>query len=319
MSYPMKLRPCYKSYLWGGTKLAEVFGKANNSQSIAESWELSCHENGTNIIENGLFQGMSLVDVIHNLGWRSLGDVPHHKEELPILVKLIDANKDLSIQVHPSDMTAQGEEKGKAEMWYIIDCAPQSYLYCGFSKDITPEELESRVSDGSICQVLNRVPIKKGDVFYIFPGTIHAICKGILIAEVQQNSDTTFRVYDYNRRDKQNKLRELHIQRAKEVLNFQGMVVEEPLFNNKVNFNGFSMKLLFACPYFTTYLVESKEECRLFCDQETFHHILVLNGAGHLCWKNQDYPLQQGDSYFLPAMLGEYRLKGTLKILISKR
>lgn len=319
MSYPMKLKPCFKSYLWGGTRLSEVFGKSNNNQIIAESWELACHVNGTNIVENGIFQGVSLDTVIQTLGWKSLGDVTCQKYELPILVKLIDATLDLSIQVHPSDETALGDEKGKAEMWYVIDCDPQSYLYSGFSRDITPDELEQRVENGSVCDILNKIPVKKGDVFYILPGTIHAICKGILIAEVQQNSDTTFRVYDYKRTDDQNKTRELHLKRAKEVLNFQGTIPLEPLFNNRMDLEHISLKLLFLSPYFSTYLIENKEASSFLCDQKSFHHILALEGTAMLYHENKSYAIKQGDSFFLPATTGTYEINGDIKWLLSKR
>lgn len=315
----MKLKPCFKSYLWGGTRLFDLFGKSNPNQVTAESWELACHESGTNEVENGVFQGMSLDKVIQKLGWQSLGDSKSNHEELPILVKLIDAKKNLSIQVHPSDETAIGDERGKAEMWYVIDCAPHSYLYCGFSRDITPEELDERVKNGSICEVLNKIPVKKGDVFYILPGTIHAICEGILIAEVQQNSDTTFRVYDYNRSDSQGNMRELHLERAKEVLNFQGTIPTEALFNNRLDIGHTSMKLLFFSPYFSTYILENKKISSFFCDQKSFHHILALEGTGKLHHEKKTYTIEQGDSFFLPASTGTYELHGTMKWLLSKR
>lgn len=319
MLYPIKLSPCYKSYLWGGTKLRDLFHKKTDLDCIAESWELACHANGTSLVENGIYQGKSLQEVLAQLGLQVLGDVAKHKRELPILVKLIDAKEDLSIQVHPSDETAKEGEQGKAEMWYIVDCDPHSYLYCGFSKDITPQELQERVENGSICEVLNKIPVKKGDVFYIFPQTIHAICKGVLIAEVQQNSDTTFRIYDYDRYDKEGKKRDLHLARGLEVLSLEGTIPQDPAFNCTMQVGGISMKLLFSCPYFSTYLIQSEQEQGLCCDLESFQHLLVLEGSGSIVHQKESYPLQKGDSYFLPAGLGSYHLIGEVKLLLSKR
>ena len=196
---PLKLHPCYKDYLWGGERLRRDYHKADAPDITAESWELAQRPEGVSTVESGPLAGMTpdrLAALDRDAFW---GTRCAGMRDFPLLVKLIDARRDLSIQVHPSDETALRDrgEAGKAEMWYIVDCDEGAAIYCGFAEQVAPEELRRRAEDGTICQVLNRVPVKKGDTFFILPGTIHAICAGILIAEIQQNSNTTFRVYDY--------------------------------------------------------------------------------------------------------------------------
>ena len=191
MNYtPLKLRPCYKESLWGGSRLKREFNKADAPEVAAESWELSCHPDGLSRIKGGPHDGADLVSM-GALDRDGFWGRACPAGEFPLLVKLIDARRELSVQVHPSDETALPGERGKAEMWYIVDCAPQAALYLGFSRKISREEFLHRAEDGTVCQVLNRVPVSRGDVFYILPGTIHAIGAGILIAEIQQNSNTT--------------------------------------------------------------------------------------------------------------------------------
>lgn len=231
---PLKMQPCYKEYLWGGTRLKSRFGKIDAPDVTAESWELASHPDGESRIQGGTYAGKTVVE---------LGRSDHdgfwgrgcQTADFPLMVKLIDAQKDLSIQVHPSDQTALVErgERGKAEMWYIVDCAPQAFVYYGFSQRITKEEFLERARDGSICQVLNRVSVAKGDVFYILPGTIHAIGAGIVVAEIQQNSNTTFRVYDYQRRGVDGVLRPLHLERAAEVLDYGPIVPQDCIYKKK--------------------------------------------------------------------------------------
>ena len=189
-----KLRPSCKDYLWGGHRLVEEYGKEYEGEILAETWELSCHPDGPSTIVNGAYAGKTLEEYIEEAGKEVLGKNCRRFRDFPILIKFIDAKQNLSIQVHPSGDTALREngEQGKAEMWYIMDCEPQAYLYFGFSKQVSRKEFLQRANDGSICEVLNRVPVARGDVFYILPGTIHAIGGGIVIAEIQQNSNVTF-------------------------------------------------------------------------------------------------------------------------------
>lgn len=313
MFTPLKMRPCYKDYLWGGGRLKREFHKADASEVTAESWELSCHPDGLSRTEGG-HSIAQLGEKDHDSFWGRACPTG----EFPLLVKLIDAQKALSVQVHPSDETALPGERGKAEMWYIVDCAPQAFLYFGFSQRISQAEFLHRAEDGTICQVLNRVRVSKGDVFYILPGTIHAIGAGILIAEIQQSSNTTFRVYDYQRRDAAGNPRPLHLKRAAEVLSYEPVVPEECRVNSGVCFPAFSMREMFSCRYFHAYRLDVCTEVALRCDGQSFQHLLCVEGAGSIEAGGKKYPFEKGESYFLPAALGDYRVLGACRMLISR-
>ncbi len=211
----LKLEPAFKEYIWGGDKLIRDYHKQYDGKTLAESWELSCHMDGSSRIAEGPFQGKTLQEYIEWEGKRILGSHCAAFDNFPVLIKFIDAREDLSIQVHPSDEYALNEEGqyGKTEMLYVVDCAQDAYLYYGFSREISREELRQRIQDGTILEVLNKVSVQKGDVFFIEAGTIHAIGKGIVIAEIQQNSNVTYRVYDYGRTGPDGKQRDLHIEK----------------------------------------------------------------------------------------------------------
>lgn len=318
MNYtPLKMRPCYKEILWGGSRLKTEFGKTDAPDVTAESWELACHPDGMSTVADGPHGGMNLAQ-LGALDRDGFWGKDCKGEGFPLMVKLIDAGQDLSIQVHPSDRTCLNGEHGKAEMWYIVDCAPQSFLYFGFSQEIPREEFLRRARDGTICQVLNRVPVARGDVFYILPGTIHAIGKGLLIAEIQQNSNTTFRVYDYQRKGADGRLRPLHLERAAEVVNYEPIVPEECRANSSVTFPAFSMTEMFSCRYFRAYRVDVRTAVELACDGNSFQHLLCVKGEGVISAGGVDYPFRKGDSYFLPAALGEYKIEGACRMLLSR-
>ena len=315
--YPMRLVPCYKDYLWGGNKLSALFGKSGPMPVLAESWELACHPDGHCVIQNGPFCGLTLDAMLRQAGVKLLGDKYFGNGEFPILVKFIDAAQDLSVQVHPSDATALTGEKGKAEMWYVVDCEPRSYIYHGFNRQMTQSEIIARAKDGSICEVLNQVPVHRGDIFYILPGTVHAICKGIIIAEIQQNSNTTFRLYDYKRRGADGKLRELHLERAAQVACCEPSIPAEARSNNASFWGGVAFSEMFSCSYFRAYKADVTEDATFCCGNHSFQHLLFVEGSGHLVWQDKQYSFARGDSYFLPANLGAYTIEGHCRILIS--
>ena len=320
MTYaPMKLHPCYKEYLWGGTRLKSEYGKADAPEVTAESWELAAHPDGTCTVDTGPLAGRSILE-LGALDRRGIWGTACKEPVFPLMVKLIDAKRDLSIQVHPSDTTALREngEQGKAEMWYIVDCEPQACLYFGFSKRVSKEEFLCRARDGSICEVLNRVPVARGDVFYILPGTIHAIGAGIVIAEIQQNSNTTFRVYDYQRKGADGKLRPLQLDRAAEVLSYDPIVPEECKANSCVDFPEFTMAEMFSCRYFRAYRVDVRKYVELLCDGESFQYVLCVEGTGVICCGGAQYSIKRGESYLMPAALGSYQIKGTCRVLVSR-
>ena len=215
----LKLKPAFKDYIWGGTKLRDDFGFKSDLKKIAEGWMLSCHKDGENIIDGGKFDGKTLSEVINETGKDILGTKAQKYDFFPILIKLIDAKDNLSVQVHPNDdyaLRVEGEY-GKTECWYVIDCDEGAELIYGFKKKISNEEFRKRIEDNTFLDIVNHVKVKKGEFFFIESGTLHAIGKGILLAEIQQNSNTTYRVYDYNRLGADGKPRELHTEKALDV------------------------------------------------------------------------------------------------------
>lgn len=308
----LTLSPVFKEYIWGGNKLKTTFNKNSKLDKIAESWELACHPNGTNTIYGS---NISLSEYISSHP-DILGDNCKSFNTFPILIKLIDAKDNLSVQVHPDDSYAIKFENsfGKTEMWYVIDCEPDSYLYYGFNKELDYKEFKQRIQDNTLPDILNKVPIKKGDTFFIEAGTIHAICKNTLIAEIQQNSDITYRIYDYERTDKNNKPRELHINKALEVTSlkipekYSSVVIEAT--------NEYKKTLLAKCKYFEVYKYDIKTFCDLHADSSSFHSILCISGsaviniADNMC-------VNKGDSIFVPANTGTYRITGSCEILLT--
>lgn len=313
---PLRLRPCYKGYLWGGERLKREFHKQDAPEVTAESWELACHTDGKSVIDGGAYDGMSLLQlsgIDHDGYWGK----NCQGEEFPLLVKFIDAKQNLSVQVHPSDASALPGERGKAEMWYIVECEPQSYMYLGFSQKLTRAEFLRRAKDGSILEVLNKVPVSRGDVFYILPGTVHSIGAGIVIAEIQQNSSTTFRIYDFGRRDAQGQFRPLHLDRAAQVLSYDPISPVKCRANNGVTFPAFTLMEMFSCPYFRAFRVDVQTEVELNCDGNSFQHLLCVEGAGRIISGGKSFPFIRGDSFFLPAALGKYRIQGRSRLLLS--
>lgn len=308
----LKLQAPTKDYLWGGNRLVDEFGKKSAGAVTAESWELSCYPGCESVIENGEFAGKTLTDYIKENGKKVLGKNCEKFENFPILIKFIDARKDLSLQVHPSDDYALKNEGqyGKTEMWYIIDAKDNAFLYYGFNREISKEEFCERIENNTLTEVLNAYPVSKGDVVFIEAGTIHAIGEGILLAEIQENSNVTYRVYDYGRRDKDGNLRELHIIKALEVTNlFPAKKVSrpEPHIGN--------------CKYFTVDKVNlsgkiSKKLCGTV-DETSFLHMLFLSGEGKIKNGNEDVKFKKGDSFFLPAGNGNYEISGECEALFA--
>ncbi len=311
----VKLSPAFKDYLWGGTKLKTQFNKNCDLEKVAESWELSTHKDGQSIVASGEFKGLNLSEYIEKQGADVLGKNAEKFDYFPILIKLIDAKDSLSIQVHPDDeyaLKVEGEY-GKTEMWYIVDCEEGAYLYYGFNRDITKEEYRERIENNTILEVLNKVNVKKGDVFFIKSGTVHAICSGILICEIQQNSNTTYRVYDYDRRDKDGNPRELHIEKAIEVSNTQ----KAPEIGGNT-FIDDKTAILADCDYFSVLKAEISGEREFIADENSFNSIIVLDGEGKIIEKGEGIGIKKGDSIFVPANTGKYIINGNMQVIISK-
>lgn len=317
--YPMKLTPPCKDYLWGGTRLKTEFGKVSPFDKVAESWELSCHKDGQSVIANGEFAGMTLSDYIAKQGKGVLGADSEKFEYFPILIKLIDAKESLSVQVHPDNeyaLRVEGEY-GKTEMWYIVDCEPGAQLLYGFREKISKEEFQRRIEDNTLLEVTNSVEVKKGDVFFIDAGTLHAIGKGILIAEIQQNSNTTYRIYDFGRLGPDGKPRQLHVDKAVEVTKLEPPTRSCRPQGERQQHEGYASTLLASCDYFTVTRMEVKTSLSLCAEEKSFQSILCLDGCGTVRFGEETLSFQKGDSVFIPAGMGAYQVEGACEFLFT--
>ena len=306
----LKLQPIFKDYIWGGQRLREDFGFQSDLPKLAEGWMLACHQAGMNTIDGGSYDGQPLEQVVESVGKEALcGTNAARFPYFPVLIKLIDAKDNLSIQVHPDNDYARRVENefGKTEMWYVLEAEPGASLYYGFTHEISKEEFERRIQDNTLTDVLNAVPVHKGDCFFIPSGTLHAIRKGIVVAEIQQNSNVTYRIYDYGRLGADGKPRQLHIPQALDV------TLREP--PKAQDFHGH----LAQCDYFTVDAVEGGFED--VCDETSFTSLLVLEGKGTLTETatGESLPIRKGESLFVPAGTGAYTVSGTdLKCLRTR-
>ncbi len=308
----LKLKPSCKDYLWGGSRLVEEYGKEYDGEVLAETWELSCHPDGPSVIRNGKYTGRTLSEYIEREGKDVLGTHCRRFRDFPILTKFIDAKDNLSIQVHPDNRYALKNEGqyGKTEMWYVMDAGKEAFLYYGFKKEISREEFARRIQEDTLLEVLNAVPVQKGDVLFIESGTIHAIGKNILIAEIQQNSNVTYRVYDYGRVGKDGKKRDLHIEKALAVTNRIPIVKDNSSYPHVAD-----------CDYFTVDKLnldgKVMRELTGEVSEESFASILMLDGEGIIENEGETLGYKKGDSFLLSAGSGKYTIKGTCDALIT--
>ena len=309
----LKLTPSCKDYLWGGSRLRSDFGIKSDLNPLAEAWVLSCHPDGPSYLADGT----TLADYV-TAHPGCLGTDCEKFEQFPILTKFIDAKNNLSIQVHPSNEYALEHEHqyGKTEMWYVVDCDEGASLLYGFKHNITKEEFRERIENNTLLEVTNSVPVKKGDVFFIEAGTLHAIGKGILIAEIQQNSNTTYRIYDYGRVGADGKPRQLHIDKAVDVTN---LCPAKPYPQSEpVDMGGWTKKRLAKCEYFTVDVINVDTSAALEADKSSFVNILVLDGGCVLSSEGNDaVELKKGDSVFIPAGLGKFELTGKCSAVMT--
>ena len=312
--YIMKLKPALKDNIWGGTKLKNDYDFKTDLKIIAEAWTLSCHKDGENIIENGEFKGSSFTDYI-NAHKTVLGKKAEKYDDFPILIKLIDAKNDLSIQVHPNDEYAKKYENefGKTEMWYVVDAEKDAKLIYGFKEKISKEDFKNAIESNTLLDVLNIVNVKQGDVFFIEAGTVHAIGKGVFIAEIQQNSNSTYRVYDYNRLGNDEKPRELHIQKALDTAVTEPPKSKTTAESQPEKIENATKQLLKQCDLFTVYIYEIDGKINLFADENSFINILVIDGSG----KIDDMEFKKGDSFFIPSSFGNFEIDAKAKLLVT--
>ncbi len=307
----LRLKPACKDYLWGGDRLKEEYGIEYDGEPLAEAWVLSCHPDGPSLIDSGKYRGKTLSEYIGIKGKEIIGKDADKFPDFPVLIKLIDARADLSIQVHPDNEYALSHEgqNGKTEMWYILDALDGAFIYYGFKKEISKEEFAERIRDNTIIEVLNRVPVKKGDVFFLRPGTLHAIGAGCLIAEVQQNSNVTYRIYDYDRKGPDGKKRELHVDKALDVTD------RRPPEPYDVREDG-----LISCEYFSTGTLKIREgvPMKLNISGDSFRHLLVISGNCSVASGEEEFSLKKGDSVFITAGTGEAVIAGDGEIISTE-
>jgi mannose-6-phosphate isomerase len=315
MLKPIKLQSVFKEIIWGGNRLKTDYNKKSDLSNIAESWELTVREDGMNTIIGGEFDGLTMQEYIDENGFEVVTNKP--MDRFPLLIKFIDAEDNLSIQVHPDDdyAMAKANSLGKTEMWYVIDAKPGAKLVYGLKSTSTAESLKRAIANGTVENELNYVSVKKGDVFFIPSGLVHAIGAGILLAEIQQNSNITYRVYDYNRLGKDGKPRELHVEDALNVIvNRNEDEIDKIRFSTNVK----NDNTLASCEFFNVEKFFIDEPCEFSANAESFNSILCLEGNGNITFEGESFPISKGDSYFIPAGMGDYSIQGNLEIIVSK-
>lgn len=304
---PILLRPSGKDYLWGGNRLNDEFGKGIDLTPLAETWECSTHPDGPSYAVGGENDGEELAEVLRRHP-EYLGNRHKGKNTLPILIKLIDAKKDLSVQVHPTDEYAKEHENGqlgKTEMWYVLDASKDASLVYGLNRDCTEEEIRRAIADGTLMRYMQKVPIHKDDLFFIRAGTIHAIGAGALVAEIQENSNLTYRLYDYDRVEKNGKKRELHVDKALEVASlYSSAEPRQPLRVLKYR-QGVASELLTRCRYFEVYRMlvntQRRQKVRYRADELAFRVLLCVEGCGTISYDGGVITFYKGDCIFVPA------------------
>lgn len=318
---PFLLQPVGKDYLWGGRRLNDEFEKNIDMSPLAETWECSTHPDGLSIVASGEYAGRDLASVLQEHP-EYLGTHPETKGELPILIKFIDANQDLSVQVHPTDEYARNNENGawgKTEMWYVLDAANEAKLIYGLKHDMEPVQLKRALESGIVEKYLQKVPVCKDDVFFIPAGTIHAIGAGALVAEIQQNSNLTYRFYDYERVDKQGNKRKLHVDKALEAADLHASCTpRQPMRVLKYR-PGVASELLCRCKYFEVQRMlvntERRQQVYFRADELSFRVLLCINGCGTMEFEGESLHFYKGDCIFVPADSVEIRIHGQVQFL----
>ncbi len=302
MFYPIKFNPVYKSMIWGGTNIDKKFDRQVPSDKIGESWEICCREDGMSIVSNGEFEGQSFIDLINKYKEALLGKGVYDEKAnhpFPLLIKIIDATDHLSVQVHPDDEYAlKHKDSGKTELWYILDAKPGATLIYGLKQGLTKREFAKAVDEGNIKDTLNEIPVKKGDMLYIPAGTVHALLDGVMIAEIQQNSNVTYRLYDWDRLQDDGTSRDLHIKDALNVIDF-----DRPLETPNDG------------KYFNVEELNIEDNYSNRADGLTFYIYMIVEGSGLMKYNGGEETLSAGQTILVPATMGDYSIKGNLKVI----
>lgn len=312
--YPLQFDPILKERIWGGEKLKTILHKDITSKITGESWELSTIEGDVSIIANGVHKGTSLQKFINNYPDEILGTKVHKRfgKQFPLLFKFIDAREDLSIQVHPNDELAKERHNsfGKTEMWYIMQADEGSRIIVGFKDESNQEEYLDKLKSKNLLSILEQVPAKEGDVFFLETGTVHAIGAGIVLAEIQQTSDITYRIYDFDRVDAAGNTRELHVDLALDAINY-GVVETQKKYSSEKNvFNG-----IVDCPYFTTNVLPLQGTLEIDKTFESFTVYMCVDGYFEIEYRNEKYTYEKGDTVLIPAAMNLFKISGNASIL----
>jgi len=316
--YPLKFAPEFKERVWGGRAL-ERFGLNPPEGAIGEGWMIADHPNGTTRVVNGPLAGKGLDEIRAEYGreWFGSRGFSERNGRFPLLVKLLDCNDDLSVQVHPTDdyeRLPEGE-LGKTEMWYVLEAKPGAKIIYGLKEGVGRAELERAIAEGRIMEVLREVPVEAGDAFYIPAGTVHALCAGVVVAEIQQNSDTTYRLYDYNRPGLDGKPRELHIEDSLNVIAYEGSGAK------RMKTDGVrpgEWLVIADSPYFIVEKGVVDGRAELATAGGSFVVLIAADGGGTLRWSDGKLPIKAGDCFLVPANLGAYAIEGALTVLRSR-
>lgn len=318
---PFLLRPTGKDYLWGGRRLNDEFEKNIDLSPLAETWECSTHPDGPCYSASGPWEGESLAEILKQHP-EFLGTHPAAQGELPILIKFIDARQDLSVQVHPTDAYAAANEqgqRGKSEMWYVLDAAKNASLIYGMNRDVDADTVRRAIGEGTLTKYLQKVPVEKDDVFFVGAGTVHAIGAGALVAEIQESSNLTYRLYDYDRVDKTGQKRPLHIEKALNVAELRRATEpRQPMRVLKYR-QGMASELLCRCRYFEVSRLivntERRQQVTFRADSVSFRVLLCVNGCGTLAFEKETLNIYKGDCVFVPADSVEIRMHGQFQFL----
>ena len=312
--YPLLFEPIFKERIWGGTKLKEVLNKSFESNQIGESWELSTVENDISVVVNGVFKGLNLSQLIEKYPTEVLGakSIQYFGYNFPLLFKFLDAKEDLSIQVHPNDALAKERHQsfGKTEMWYVIQADVNARLVVGFKDKTNKKEYQEHLENKTLVTILNEAPVKEGDAFFLETGTVHAIGAGVLIAEIQQTSDITYRLYDWDRVDANGEGRELHTNLALDAINFETT-------NTKINYKNTANKLvtLVECPFFKTNILQISGKYNWKKTKESFTVLMCTKGSFTINMVHFQAEFKNGDRLLIAAIIDSFEIIGEATLL----
>ena len=312
--YPLQFEPILKERIWGGTKLKSYLNKPITSDITGESWEISTVDNDVSIVSNGSLKGKSLIELINEFPDKILGTKVHDQfgKQFPLLFKYLDAREDLSIQLHPNDELAKKRHNsfGKTEMWYVMQADENARLIVGFKEKSTPDDYLRHLNNKTLLEILHTKKVKQGDVFFLDTGTIHAIGAGIVIAEIQQTSDITYRVYDFDRVDANGNTRELHNDLALEAINYETVAAQKNYFKVENVSNE-----MVQCKYFTTNFIPLNGKISVNKNQKSFTVYMCVEGDFELIYDDELYSYKKGDTILVPASLTDFQLSGKASIL----